>query len=145
MYNQSVGCQKIRNRGNTMLNKRLIEEVQQAALETGGDFSEVFVEDRFTNEMTLQSSRLEKSISGRDFGIGIRVFSGLQSVYAYTNDYSREGLLKAAKTAADAIENTTSERTIRIPLVQETIQTLNPIEIMPHGVKKSRKHDDVMT
>src|SRR5690625_8028296 len=124
-----------------MLSKGLIEDVLQAALETGGDFSEIFVEDRYTNEMTLQSSRLEKSISGRDFGIGIRVFSGLQSVYAHTNDYSREGLVKAAKTAADAIQNTTSKETIRIPLVQETIQTINPIEIMPHGVKKSRKLD----
>src|SRR5690625_2593792 len=118
MYNQREGWQKIRNRGNTRLNKRLIEDVLQAALETGGDFSEVSVEDRCTNEMTLQSSRREKSISGRDFGIGIRVFSGLQSVYAYTNDYSREGLLKAAKTAADSIENTTSERTILILIVQ---------------------------
>lgn len=122
-----------------MLSKGLIEDVLQAALETGGDFSEIFVEDRLTNGMTLQSSRLEKSISGRDFGIGIRVFSGLQSVYAYTNDSSREGLLKAAKTAADAIQNTTSEETILIPLVEETIQTLNPIEIMPNGVEKSRK------
>src|SRR5690625_5389022 len=124
-----------------MLSKGLIEDVLQAALETGDDFSEIFVEDRYTHEMTLQSSRLEKSIAGRDFGIGIRVFSGLQSVYAHTNDYSREGLLKAAKTAADAIQRTTSKKTIRIPLVQETIQTINPIEIMPHGVEKSRKLD----
>lgn len=122
-----------------MLSKGLIEEVLQAALETGGDFSEIFVEDRFTNAMRLQSSRLDKSISGRDFGIGIRVFNGLQSVYAYTNDFSKEGLLKAAQTAAEAIENKTSAETIRIPLVKETIQTLNPIEIMPNSVEKARK------
>src|SRR5690625_7513151 len=106
-----------------MLSKGLIEDVLQAALETGGDFSEIFVEDRYTNEMTLQSSHLEKSISGRDFGIGIREFSGLQRVYAYTNDYSREGLVMAEKKAADAILNTISKETIRIHLIQETIQT----------------------
>ena len=43
-----------------MLQKSVIEDVLQAALETGGDFSEVFVEDRLTNNMTLQSARLEK-------------------------------------------------------------------------------------
>src|SRR5699024_1787693 len=87
-----------------MLNKALIEDVLQAALEMGGDFSEVFVEDRYTNQMSLQNSRLEKNLSGRDFGVGVRVFHGLQSVYAYTNDFSREGLLEAAHTAAKAIQ-----------------------------------------
>src|SRR5690625_8002022 len=84
-----------------MLNKSLVEDVLSAALVTGGDFSEVFVEDRYTNNMTYQSNRLEKSISGRDFGVGIRIFKGLQSVYAYTNDFSREGLLKAADTRSE--------------------------------------------
>ena len=32
-----------------MLSKSLIEDVLTAALSTGGDFSEIFVEDRFTN------------------------------------------------------------------------------------------------
>lgn len=122
-----------------MLNKTLIEDVLQAALETGGDFSEVFVEDRYTNQMWFQNSRLEKNLSGRDFGIGIRVFHGLQSVYAYTNDSSREGLLKAARTAAQAIVGKQGGETTVIPLVKETIQTLNPIEMMPNHVDKTRK------
>ena len=44
--------------------------------------------------LELQSGKIEKSISGRDFGIGIRIFSGLQSMYTYTTDFSEEGLLK---------------------------------------------------
>lgn len=122
-----------------MLNKALIEDVLQAALETGGDFSEIFVEDRYTNQMSLRNSRLESNLSGRDYGIGVRVFHGFQSVYAYTNDSSREGLLKAARTAAKAIKDKQDGETTVIPLVKETIQTLNPIEIMPSQVDKSRK------
>ncbi|MGG0669156.1 TldD/PmbA family protein [Sporosarcina koreensis] len=122
-----------------MLNKALIEDVLQAALETGGDFSEVFVEDRYTNHMVLQNSRLEKNLSGRDFGVGIRVFHGLQSVYAYTNDFSREGLLKAARTAAKAIQGKMDGETTVIPLIKESISTLHPIQIMPHEAAKSRK------
>lgn len=122
-----------------MLNKALIEDVLQAALETGGDFSEVFVEDRFTNQMLLQNSRLEKNLSGHDFGIGIRVFYGLQSVYAYTNDYSREGLLKTAHTAAKAIQDKKNGKITNAPLVTETIKTINPIQLLPNEVEKSRK------
>ncbi|MDW0118044.1 TldD/PmbA family protein [Sporosarcina thermotolerans] len=122
-----------------MLNKALIEDVLQAALETGGDFSEVFVEDRYTNHMVLQNSRLEKNLSGRDFGVGIRVFLGLQSVYAYTNDFSREGLLKAARTAAKAIQGKKDGKTSIIPLLKESVTTLHPIKIMPNEADKIRK------
>lgn len=134
-----MSIQKIKRRGKIMLNQALVEDVLQAALETGGDFSEVFVEDRYTNQMLLQSSRLEKNLSGRDFGIGIRVFHGLQSVYAYTNVFSREGLMKAARTAAKAIKAKKDEMASIIPLVKETIQTLHPIKIMPGDAEKTRK------
>lgn len=53
-----------------MIKQSVIENVLEAALSTGGDFSEVFIEDKFVNECTLQSGKIEQSISGRDFGIG---------------------------------------------------------------------------
>lgn len=87
-----------------MLSQSIIQDVITAALATGGDFAEVFVEDRFTNNLALQAGKIESSLSGRDYGIGIRVFKGLQSVYAYTTDGSKEGLLKAAGNAAQAIQ-----------------------------------------
>jgi TldD protein len=122
-----------------MLNKALIEDVLSAALTTGGDFSEVFVEDRFTNRMSLQSSKLEKSLSGRDFGVGIRVFKGLNSVYAYTNDFSKDGLLQAANAAAQAIQGTPGEKKIVLPLLKQTVDTIHPIHLMPNSVEKTRK------
>ena len=87
-----------------MLNKAIVEDILTAALSTGGDFAEVFAEDRYSNSMTLQEGKIDRSITGRDAGVGIRVFNGLQSVYAYTTDFSKEGLLKAAKNAAHAIK-----------------------------------------
>ena len=120
-----------------MLSQSLIEDVLTAALSTGGDFSEIFVEDRFTNNMTFLSGKVESSLSGRDFGIGIRVFKGLQSVYAYTTDFSKEGLIKAAKNAAQAIKG---DRTINIaPFVQESFESIHPIQLNPLDVEKMRK------
>ncbi|GHH99001.1 TldD/PmbA family protein [Neobacillus kokaensis] len=120
-----------------MLSKSVIEDVLTAALSTGGDFSEVFVEDRFTNNITLQSGKIETCLSGRDFGIGIRVFKGLQSFYAYTTDHSKEGLLKAAKNAAQAISG--NKLIQPAPLVQEHVETIHPVQLQPQGVAKSSK------
>lgn len=87
-----------------MIKQSIIENVLEAALATGGDFSEIFIEDKYVNDFVLQSGKIEQSITGRDFGIGIRIFSGLQSIYTYTNDFSEAGLLAAAERAALAIK-----------------------------------------
>ncbi|MBM7702161.1 TldD/PmbA family protein [Metabacillus iocasae] len=122
-----------------MLSQSLIEDVLHEALSTGGDFSEVFVEDRFNHLLTLQGGKLESSVSGRDFGVGIRVFKGEQSVYAYTNDSSKEGLLKAAHNAAQGIKGK-SQQTI-LPLVKETAPPMHPYMLLPREVEKRRKID----
>lgn len=120
-----------------MLNKLIIEDVLNEALSTGGDFSEIFIEDRFTNNMTLHSGKLETSLSGRDFGIGIRVFKGLQSAYAYTTDFSREGLIKTAQNAAQAING---NKIIQLsPFEPRTFNNQHPIEMIPQDVEKTRK------
>ncbi len=120
-----------------MFSKFVIEDVLTAALATGGDFSEVFVEDRYTNNLTLQGGKIENSLSGRDFGIGIRVFKGLQSVYTYTTDSTKEGLIKAARNAAQAISG---DKIIqRQPLEKEMIICAHPIEMSPLKTEKIRK------
>ncbi|MFJ7935321.1 TldD/PmbA family protein [Sporosarcina sp. NPDC096371] len=120
-----------------MIKQSIIENVLEAALSTGGDFSEVFIEDKFTNTMMLQSGKIEKSISGRDFGIGIRIFSGLQSIYTYTTDFSEEGLVNAAKRAALAIKGG-GNGTIH-PLLKEEYAPIHKIAQMPQTVEHARK------
>ena len=48
--------------------------------------------------------KIESSLSGRDFGIGIRIFKDLYSVYGYTNDMTEENLLKTARKIAEAVK-----------------------------------------
>ena len=87
-----------------MLNHALAQEVLNTALATGGDFAELFLEDRRDNTLVLQSNRLETVNSGRIHGAGIRVYVGLNAIYTYTNDTSREGMLRCAKQAASAVK-----------------------------------------
>ena len=56
-----------------MLDKTIAQAVLDAALSTGGDFAEVFWEDRRNNVLTLMDNRLEAVNAGRMHGAGIRV------------------------------------------------------------------------
>ena len=56
-----------------MLNKNVAENVIQAALETGGDFAEIFVEDKKNASFTMIGGTVESALSGRDFGGGLRI------------------------------------------------------------------------
>lgn len=83
--------------------KDYARDVLDAALATGGDFAEIFYEDQRTNNLQLLGGKVELINSGRIHGAGIRIFSGLNAIYAYTNDTDREGLLRCAQQAASAV------------------------------------------
>ncbi len=86
-----------------MLKKETAFAVIETALKTGGDFAEIFLEDRISSNVLLRSGRIESQQSGRLHGAGVRIFSGLSAVYVYTNDTSEEGLLQCARRAAAAV------------------------------------------
>lgn len=85
-----------------MIERDVVERVLGAALRTGGDFAEVFAEDRRGSAASLEDGRVEQLSSGRERGAGIRVVSGDTTGFAHTADLSETGLLKAAAAAAAA-------------------------------------------
>ena len=85
-----------------MISKRIAENVIEAAMATGGDFAEIFMEDTRKNNVSLTDGKLETAAANRIHGAGIRVFNGLNSVYVYTNDTGEEGLIRSARQAAQA-------------------------------------------
>ena len=87
-----------------MLDQNIAREVLQEAVRTGGDFAEIFVEDRIDNTLMMRSGRIENANTGRIHGAGVRVFSGTNAVYVHTNDTSREGLMACARQAAAAVK-----------------------------------------
>ena len=67
------------------------------ALSQGADFCEVYAEETFSSLMKLKSSKTEY-ISGKDQGVGIRVFYGNQEFYTHTNSFKEDILMKALKS-----------------------------------------------
>ncbi len=76
----------------------------EAAVATGGDFAEIFAEDRDSAVYTMLDGRMENVQTARERGAGIRVLQGVRSIYAYTNDLSESGLIEAAKQASAAVK-----------------------------------------
>ena len=120
-----------------MLNKQLIEDTLTAALSTGGDFAEVFVEDRTNNGIVMIGGKVESTMSGRDYGVGIRIFKGFNSIYAYTNKSDRDSLIDTAKKAAAALEGNNIDLTIN--LSKSDVKNINNIRIDPSTVEKTKK------
>ena len=85
-----------------MLDHELINRTLTAALRTGGDFAEVFVEDTRSSSAVLDDGRVEELTSVRDRGAGIRVVGGDTTGFAHTADLSEQGLATAASAAAAA-------------------------------------------
>ncbi len=120
-----------------MLDRKLIEDTLTAALATGGDFAEVFVEDRTNNGIVMIGGKVESTMSGRDYGAGIRIFKGFNSVYAYTNKTDRATLIETAKKAAKAVEGNIIDLTIN--LTKTNVKNINTIQIDPSKVEKTKK------
>src|SRR6202167_4686729 len=89
----------------TCMNSTLVEQDVLAralgeAMVGGGEFAEVFVEDRTTSSAMLDQRRVEQLSSGHERGAGIRVVVGDTTGFAHTADLSETGLIAAARAAA---------------------------------------------
>ncbi len=83
-----------------MIESPVLERVLSEALRHGGEFAEVFAEDRSTSSALLDDGRVEELSSGRERGAGIRVVSGETTGFAHTADLTESGLLRAAEAAS---------------------------------------------
>ncbi len=86
-----------------LVDNEVCERVLGEALKRGGEFAEIFVEDRRATSARYDEGRVEELTSGRDRGAGIRVIVGESTGFAHTADLSEAGLLEAAKGAATAV------------------------------------------
>ena len=80
----------------------VLERMLGAALRSGGEFAEVYAEDKRSTSVGLDDGRVEQVTSGRDRGAGIRVIAGETTGFAHTSDLSEAGLAAAAEAAAAA-------------------------------------------
>ena len=122
-----------------MLSRELLSIVLQKAVSTGADFAEVFAEHTKSNVMTMIDGKIDSITDNYLSGVGIRVYKDLKSAYASTSDISREGLLRCAENAAQAIASGSANRDI--VLTERLFGDVHPVKIVPGTVKNAVKAD----
>ncbi len=120
-----------------MITKELGFQVIEAALQTGGDFVEIFEDRKHRSNYLMINGIIESANSGIEYGIGIRIYQGLQSVYAYTNDRTAEGLLSCAATLAKGFHG--KQSTHCAPLKETTVEVVHHIAKKPSTYSAEEK------
>jgi TldD protein len=121
-----------------MIESDLLQRVLGAALRSGGDFAEVYAEDKRSTSARLDDGKVEELSSGRDRGAGIRVIRGDTTGYAHTADLSESGLLAAAEAAA-AVARGGGGGTRTIALTKAAAHRVNDVLVQPDTVPKATK------
>jgi TldD protein len=124
--------------GDPIVDTQTLENTLSAALRRGGDFAEVFVEDRIASGISLDDRRVEELSSGHDRGAGIRVVIGDTTGFAHTADITERGLIAAAE-AASAVAREGGGGTRTVALTQRNFQAPNTVETLPQDVTKASK------
>lgn len=82
------------------IDKTILDKVIAKALEKGGDFADVYIENRISREIVMEESKFKSGLYGISQGAGVRVISGNKTGYAYTEEITEEKLLRAAEVAS---------------------------------------------
>ncbi len=122
-----------------MLSEVLIKDVLDEAMSLGADFAEIYVEQTESQSIDMIGGKVDKANRGQDYGVGIRLFQGTNSVYGYTNDSSRENLLKTAREIASALVGEVITKPIN--LTRHNIVNQHIIQTDLNDVPASRRVD----
>lgn len=85
---------------DTVVDPQLLNRTIRKALENGGEFADVYVENRISRRILMEESKFKSAVFGISKGAGVRVISGDKTGFAYTDDIDEENLLRAAEVAS---------------------------------------------
>lgn len=83
------------------VNQRIIMDVIAEGLSRGGDYCDLYFQHTINNTVALEDDMVNRAFSNISFGVGIRVISGEQTGYSFTEDVTLNSMKSAARTAAN--------------------------------------------
>ena len=119
-----------------LLDPELAGRILARALRNGGEFAELFCEDRAGLALSVDESRIERPQRGSERGAGMRVVSGETTYFAHVDGLAEADLERAADSAAAALSGERAEP----QALSAAVPTLGQeIEITPADVPAERK------
>jgi len=119
------------------LDPQMLNGVIQAALQKGGDFAEVYVENRISRDILMEESKVKRAVFGISQGAGVRVISGDRTGYAYTDEISEEKLKRAAEVASFVARGTKPAKPVDVR--KSTRPTFTAVKLPLDSVDDSRR------
>lgn len=122
-----------------MLSKSLINEVLDAALSTGADFAEVFLENTEDKVIQMEDNAVHRIQGSTVCGMGLRIYKGLRTVYGSTGDLSPNGVLSLARNVAGVFSD--APTTQRMEFAERIPANISPVKIVSSSISNKRKID----
>ena len=131
-----------------------LDRVLDAASAGGADFAEVFCEDNRQTVLQVRAAGVESSTIGRESGVGIRVFSGLDCYYAFSNDTREETLLKLARDLTAVIRGGAGQRVpfstmidrsmVQSAMPMSSVEAKRKVELVNRAIRAGMEyHSDI--
>ncbi len=105
----------------------------------GADFAEIFCEYTRSGRIALINERIESITDEVISGVGIRAFRGTSTVYGSTSDITPTGLIKCARSVAEAMGEVGEGKSI--VLTERIFPNIHPVRIVPSSAEMSYKTD----
>lgn len=122
-----------------MVDDGILQKLIKLALSNGGEYADIFVEQRRTSAIQLEDDKIEKVITGSNAGVGIRLIYNGKTAYAFSNDFSEGVLMELAAAVSKAASGSAVDTVI--DMKKRNPEVTFPIKKAPETVPMSQKID----
>ena len=139
---QLLSCKGV-EKGSTKItvDPQVLNRVIQKALEKGGEFADVYLENRISREILMEESKFKSAVFGISQGAGVRVISGDKTGFAYTDDITEEKMMRAAEIASFVAKDGQPVGPVKVK--KESRESYITVKL-PLGAVADEKRIDVM-
>jgi TldD protein len=88
-----------------LISKKTVKKILNLLLESGGDFADLFIQSRISNNLRLDDSKIENVSGGYETGCGLRLIYKDSTYYAYIDSVDKDRLIESARVVKSAISN----------------------------------------
>lgn len=127
-----------------MISEEVARSALKAALKKGGEFADLFAEERETTQATLEDGKVESFTSGVDSGAGLRVISKDSTFFTYTEVLSDSFITNTAAELAEAVTTPPGPDGGKQVILPEVLRSVRPgvihkTRLSPSDVKRDEK------
>ncbi|MFL5953415.1 MAG: TldD/PmbA family protein [Gaiellaceae bacterium] len=121
----------------TLIGNELAERVLERALTHGGDFGEVYAEDRYGFGLGIDDSKIERPQTGSERGACVRVVQGDATYFGHVDGLGEDDLLRVAESVAQAVRGGDPRAVAALQAASGS--EVHPIRERPESVDAGRK------